>query len=257
MLALLVALLAAAAAAGAGAALDLPPAVDGVVAASAGLACWLTWIGPDAGPAVLRRLRRTPRVFLSHTSELRERPARRSYVEAAEAAVKSAGHAVIDMHYFTARDQDPVSYCREMIEHADIYVAIVGFQHGSVVDGERSYTEMEFQTATGLGRPRLVFLLDEELADPEVRPTDPIDRRQAAFRARLQHEAELTIHRSTSPDNLELRLFQSLVELSGGRLAFRYQAPSPPRPRTGGRPRTTSPPDPASGEKVAEQSPPG
>jgi hypothetical protein len=225
MLAPLVALLAAAAAAGVGAALDLPPAVDAVAAASAGLACWLTWAGLDAGPALLRRLRRTPRVFLSHTTELRGLPARRSYLEAAEAAVKSACHAVIDMHYFTARDQDPLRYCREMIEQADIYVAIVGFHHGSVVDGDRSYTEMEFQAAKELGRPRLVFLLDEERAEPELHPTVP-DPLQSAFRARLLRESEVTIHRCASPENLELRLFQSLVELGGGRLAFRY-SPNP------------------------------
>lgn len=179
---------------------------------------------------VHRRMTRTPRVFLSHTSELRDLPRDRSYIEAAEAAVKSAGHAVMDMHYFTARDQDPLGYCRAMIRRADIYVAIVGFHHGSTVDGSRSYTEMEFQAATDLGLPRLVFLLDEARADPELRPAGPIDDRQEAFRARLRAEAGLTIHKSASPENLELRLFQALVELRRGRLAFRYSHASQPGP---------------------------
>jgi hypothetical protein len=222
MVPLIVALLAAAAAAGAGAALALSPAVDALVAASAGVACWLTWTALESAAAVLRRMAWTPRVFLSHTSELRNLPADRSYVEAAEAAVKSAGHAVIDMHYFTARDQEPLRYCRAMIGRADIYVAIIGFHYGSTVRDGLSYTEMEFQAATDLGLPRLVFLLDEARADPQLRPAGPIDDRQQAFRARLRGEAGLTIHESASPENLELRLYQALVELRRRRLPYRY-----------------------------------
>jgi hypothetical protein len=50
------------------------------------------------------------RVFLSHTSELREFPRRMSYVAAAERAISAAGHVIVDMADFPAADQTPRRY---------------------------------------------------------------------------------------------------------------------------------------------------
>ncbi len=157
------------------------------------------------------------RVFISHTSELREYPRERSFVAAAEQAVIRAGCLPLDMKYFTAREDQPAAYCREQVSKASVYVGLLGFRYGSPVRDEpaQSYTELEFGTATALGLPRLVFLLDEDevLPLPASYLSDlTYGERQAAFRARMS-EAQITVQKVGSPEQLETRLFQALAEV--------------------------------------------
>ena len=157
------------------------------------------------------------RVFLSHTSELRRYPVGRPFVAAAEQAVIRAGGVVLDMAYFTAREDKPADYCRAQVGRADVYVGIVGFRYGSPVrdDPGRSYTELEFEAAAELGVPRLVFMLDEDavLPLPRVFLADPEhEGQQAAFRARVM-AAGTTVQLVSSPGQLELLLFQALGEI--------------------------------------------
>lgn len=163
------------------------------------------------GPAPLR-------VFLSHTSELRIHPTSGSFVAAAERAVIRAGQAITNMAYFTARNDLPAAYCRQQVGQADVYVGVIGFRYGSPVTDqpELSYTELEFEWATELEIPRLMFLLDEEptVALPRQVTFEPqFDDQQQAFRKRVLLSAQLTVKWVKSPADLELMLFQALTDL--------------------------------------------
>jgi hypothetical protein len=157
-------------------------------------------------------------VFLSHTSELRDYPRDGSFIAAAERAVIRAGDAVTDMAYFAAKESQPADVCRNMLQRADVYVGVIGLRYGSPVRDrpDVSYTQLEFEVAAELGLPRLVFLLDENAALP-MPASQLIDlehgARQAAFRRRLQEEAGPTVARVASPPELEIRVFQALIEL--------------------------------------------
>jgi tetratricopeptide (TPR) repeat protein len=155
------------------------------------------------------------RVFLSHTHDLRRHPADRSFVAAAEAAVNRAGHALIDMQYFTARPGKPAAYCIDMVGRADIYVGIIGLRYGTTAPDrpDLSYTELEFEAAREKGLPRLIILIRED--STHLLPDDQSDEyrtRQERFRARVR-ETGVTVARAISPDQLELKLYQALVEL--------------------------------------------
>jgi hypothetical protein len=119
------------------------------------------------------------RVFLSHTSELRDFPRGQgqSYVAAAERAVSAEGHVIVDMADFPAADQAPAELCADRVRGCDVYVGVLGTRYGSPVRDmpEVSYTELEFGTAAEAGLDRLVFVLDtgaDNLGIPAARLID-------------------------------------------------------------------------------------
>lgn len=155
------------------------------------------------------------RVFVSHTSELRDLPAERSFIAAIESAIKRAGDVVVDMAYFTAHDRSPAQLDRATVFSADVYVLLAGFRYGSPVRDrpEVSYTEHEFECAGEAHLPRLVFLLSEKAEGPAALFRDPeFAERQERFRRRLQ-DSGVTTTEVMSPDHAETVVLHALTRL--------------------------------------------
>jgi Domain of unknown function (DUF4062)/Tetratricopeptide repeat len=155
------------------------------------------------------------RVFLSHTTDLGKHTEPGSFVAAGVEAVLRARHAVTDMAYFPARDTSPAAYCMDMVAQSDVYVGIIGLRYGSPVRDrpDVSHTELEFEAAGDHGQPRLIFLIRED--SDHLPAVDELPERRAgqdAFRRRLR-ESGLTVVRVGSPAELELAIYQALVEL--------------------------------------------
>ncbi len=158
------------------------------------------------------------RVFISHTSELREFPAGTSYVAAVERAISAAGHVIVNMADFPATDQPAAQVCAERVQGCEVYIGVLGTRYGSPVRDrpEVSYTELEFDTATAARMDRLVFLLDVEAANVGIPARALIDleygARQEAFRRRVP-DSGLVTGSFASPAALGQLVERSLREL--------------------------------------------
>jgi Domain of unknown function (DUF4062) len=75
------------------------------------------------------------RVFISHTSELREFPQGRSYVAAVERAVSAAGHVIVHMADFPADGWPAAQLCVERVQSCQVYVGVPGTRYGSLGRG--------------------------------------------------------------------------------------------------------------------------
>jgi tetratricopeptide (TPR) repeat protein len=179
-------------------------------------------------------------VFVSHTSELRDFPSGKSYVAAVERAITAAGHVSVDMADFPAADQPPAQLCADLVQGCDVYLGVLGTRYGSPVRDmpEKSYTVLEFDTATQERLDRLVFLLDTDAEDIGIPASALIDHefgaRQAAFRRRVQ-DSELTTQSFSSPAELGQLVERSLRELADTRQRIaseivREQIPAEPQP---------------------------
>ena len=79
-------------------------------------------------------------------------------------------HDVVAMEDYVAADQRPLDKCLADVADCDLYLGIFAHRYGHVPEHDnpegRSITELEYRHAETLGTPRLVFLLDENMAWP-------------------------------------------------------------------------------------------
>ena len=189
----------------------------------------------DVDPAGRHQPRRPWRVLISHTSELARYPQGDSFVDSALRAVRRAGHVGVEMADWPASDQSPAATSVERVRDCDVYVGVLGFRWGTAVrdDPSRSYVQLEFETAGDAGMPRLVFVLADQLTGPAPPADFFLDyahgQKQAEFRTTLVNSSGITRVSTSSPQELELQLYQALLELDDrlGRTEALRQAGTP------------------------------
>jgi tetratricopeptide (TPR) repeat protein len=145
-----------------------------------------------------------------------------------------------------ALDADPIKASLQMVEEADVYVGVFAFRYGYVPEGcDISITEMEYDRAIALKKPRLVFFIhdDHPITKKDVE-TGPSEAKLEALKDRIGKERVATFFRS--PKDLRAQVVEALTALAkeldaaaaGGdataavvaKLHRRTSIPSPPEP---------------------------
>jgi hypothetical protein len=145
------------------------------------------------------------RVFISHTSDLG------MFVGTAIGMIAAMeGFSVEEQSTtFGPEDQTPAETCRRRLGACDIYLGIVGFEHGTQVrgdDADRSFVEFEFDVARELNVPRIVLMFD-----PEDGHRASVVPSQLKFRSRLASAQEIVFARFANQGDMRSALQQALV----------------------------------------------
>lgn len=157
----------------------------------------------------------------------------REYREQARSACEQAGFTPYLAENFAADNVNLLDASLKAVEDADVFLCILGRRYGYVPGGsDTSITEMEFNHATRLNKPILVFAIHDDSA---VRMRDlegpPERRRLQALKDRLQEQTVVGFFHS--PENLRKQILEGLFFLrkqldEAGRP--REKIPAPPEP---------------------------
>lgn len=147
--------------------------------------------------------------MISRTSELATYP-NPSFAQAAIDAILGEQHLPVDMRYFRPAPDTPADVCAREVRSCDVYVGILGHRYGSSFADrpDVSCTEFEFDVATEVGLPRLLFMLDREAPVPMSYFDSERGDRQVAFRAKAGRGA--TYKSFSTPEQLALLIARAL-----------------------------------------------
>jgi len=145
------------------------------------------------------------RIFISSTTEDLRAPR-----EAAREALTRLRHTVLVIEDLAPTAHGgPLYQSRATIASCDLFVAIIGWRYGYIPPEDnpdrRSFVELEFRHARDLGKPRLVFMLKDDVPWPPqfIESGEGAERLQA-FRREVM--TDVLVGWFTSPSDLAEKL---------------------------------------------------
>jgi hypothetical protein len=124
-----------------------------------------------------------------------------------------AGFEPCVMEHLPALDADAIKASLHLVDEADVYVGVFAYRYGYVPDGyDISITEMEYNRAVELKKPRLIFFAhkDHPIKIEEVE-TGPSEAKLKSLKGRLGKERVVTFF--VSPKDLRAQVVEALTAL--------------------------------------------
>jgi tetratricopeptide (TPR) repeat protein len=117
------------------------------------------------------------------------------------------------MEHLTAEDASAVEVSLRMVEDADVYLGILAYRYGTIPPGaEISITEMEYDRAVKLDKPRLIFFIDKKHpVTIEDVDTSPSAAKLKALKERIGDQRVAAFFKS--PDDLRSHVVEALTKL--------------------------------------------
>ena len=143
------------------------------------------------------------------------------YRKAAYQQLRMMRHDVIGMEDYVASDQRPLDKCLADVAESDVYMGIFAWRYGFVPSRgnpqKRSITELEYRKAKELGKPCLIFILQDDAPWP-ITMTDSHTGEAGAGTRIKQLRSELAdqhvISVFTTPDQLASRTAAAIFSVS-------------------------------------------
>ena len=142
----------------------------------------------------------------------------KDYRQAVADALRSCGYSVEAMEKYPARDNRPRVVCETDAANSDLYVGILAWRYGYIPIEDnpegQSITELEYLAAGRAEKPRLIFLLADDVPWPatlrDAKHEKDNGKRIRELRTRLKSEKWVAFFRD--PDNLAKRALVSVLQ---------------------------------------------
>lgn len=114
-------------------------------------------------------------------------------------AILKMGHFPVGMELFHASNESSWELIQRRIQESDYYIVIIAHRYGSVHEASGlSYTELEFEYASELGKPIMALLIADDAPWPEMHRdrTPEAGQKLASFKERLLRARNVSFWRT-------------------------------------------------------------